>query len=191
MSLSIFDLKSFFVQVTHNLTKRAIIGKKIFSLAMALLTTGKPFIRDLEQYGALGVYAPLEGGYEGRYQRRLRATGYNVLHITARGLGDLSAYLTGIHGVRPPHLGKKNIGREAAVGPVYFIPPIATYQLENLPPKSKGLVIWIIESFVLSSEEKQYLINLSQQEPRLKFVLELGGERYFRWQPLSKSLVAA
>ncbi|MFO0149444.1 MAG: NAD(P)H-quinone oxidoreductase subunit N, partial [Microcystis sp.] len=27
---------------------------------MALLTTGKPFIRDLEQYGALGVYAPLE-----------------------------------------------------------------------------------------------------------------------------------
>ena len=75
---------------------------------MALLTTGKPFIRDLEQYGALGVYAPLEGGYEGRYQRRLRATGYNVLHITARGLGDLSAYLTGIHGVRPPHLGKKN-----------------------------------------------------------------------------------
>jgi len=147
---------------------------------MALLTTGKPFIRDLEQYGALGVYAPLEGGYEGRYQRRLRATGYNVLHITAR-----------VHGVRPPHLGKKNIGREAAVGPVYFIPPIATYQLENLPPKSKGLVIWIIESFVLSSEEKQYLINLSQQEPRLKFVLELGGERYFRWQPLSKSLVAA
>ena len=62
MSLSIFDLKSFFVQLTHNLTKRAIIGKKIFSLAMALLTTGKPFIRDLEQYGALGVYAPLERG---------------------------------------------------------------------------------------------------------------------------------
>ncbi|MFM6063486.1 MAG: NAD(P)H-quinone oxidoreductase subunit N, partial [Microcystis panniformis] len=65
------------------------------------------------------------------------------------------------------------------------------YQLENLPPKSKGLVIWIIEIFVLSSQEKQYLINLSQQEPRLKFVLELGGERYFRWQPLSKSLIAA
>ena len=37
---------------------------------MPLITTGKPFIRDLEQAGALGVYAPLEGGYEGRYQRR-------------------------------------------------------------------------------------------------------------------------
>ena len=90
---------------------------------MALLTTGKPFIRDLEQYGALGVYAPLEGGYEGRYQRRLRATGYNVLHITARGLGDLSAYLTGIHGVRPPHLGKKIlVGKQPSDRFILFLP---------------------------------------------------------------------
>ncbi len=158
---------------------------------MALLTTGKPFIRDLEQFGALAVYAPLEGGFEGRYQRRLRATGYTTLHLTARGLGDLSAYLTGIHGVRPPHLGKKNIGQEGAVGPVYFVPPIATYQLETLPPKSKGLAIWMIEGFVLSSAERQYLIDLTRQEPRLKFVVEMGGERYFRWQPLQESLIAA
>ncbi|NJR17445.1 MAG: NAD(P)H-quinone oxidoreductase subunit N, partial [Calothrix sp. CSU_2_0] len=40
---------------------------------MALITTGKGLIRDLEKYGALGVYAPLEGGFEGRYRRRLRA----------------------------------------------------------------------------------------------------------------------
>ncbi len=158
---------------------------------MALLTTGKPFIRDLEQFGALAVYAPLEGGFEGRYQRRLRATGYNTVHLTARGLGDLSAYLTGIHGVRPPHLGKKNIGQEGAVGPVYFVPPIATYQLATLPPKSKGLAIWMIEGFVLSSAERQYLIELTRQEPRLKFVVEMGGERYFRWQPLQESLIAA
>jgi hypothetical protein len=57
---------------------------------MALITTGKPLIRDLEKFGALGVYAPLEGGFEGRYQRRLRAAGYVTLHITARGLGDLA-----------------------------------------------------------------------------------------------------
>ena len=74
---------------------------------MPLLTTGKPFIQALEQAGSLGVYAPLEGGYEGRYQRRLRATGYETMHISARGLGDLSAYLTGVHGKRPAHLGKK------------------------------------------------------------------------------------
>jgi NAD(P)H-quinone oxidoreductase subunit N len=158
---------------------------------MALLTTGKPFIRDLEQFGALGVHAPLEGGFEGRYQRRARAAGYTSLHISAKGLGDLSAYLTGVHGVRPPHLGKKNIAQEGAVGPVYFVPPIATYQLATLPPKSKGLLIWIIEGYALSSAEKQYLIDLTEQEPRIKIVLELGGDRYFRWQPLQESLAAA
>ena len=75
---------------------------------MALLTTGRQLIKDLEKYGALGLYVPLEGGYEGRYQRRLRAAGYVTLVISARGLGDLAAYLTGIHGVRPAHLGKKD-----------------------------------------------------------------------------------
>lgn len=158
---------------------------------MALLTTGKPFIRALENSEALGVYAPLEGGFEGRYQRRLRASGYTTLNITARGLGDIGAYLTGVHGVRPAHLGKKNIGQEAAVGPVYFIPPILSYQLENLPPKSKGLVLWIIEGFILSNAEIAYLINLSQQNPRLKIVLEMGGSRSFRWQPLAETIVAA
>jgi len=152
---------------------------------MAIITTGKSFIRSLEKSGALGVYAPLEGGYEGRYQRRLRNTGYKSLAITARGLGDLSAYLTDIHGVRPPHLGKKNIGQEAAVGQVYYVPGIASYQLNTLPAKYKGLVLWIIEGFVLSRAEKEYLINLTNIEPRLKIVLELGGERYFRFSPLA------
>jgi NAD(P)H-quinone oxidoreductase subunit N len=157
---------------------------------MPLLTTGKAFIRSLEQTGAVGVYAPLEGGYEGRYQRRLRALGYTVLNITARGLGDISSYLMATHGVRPAHLGKKNIGQEAMVGPVYFIPPIAGYQLENLPPKSKGLVLWIIEGQILSREEISYLAHLSKNEPRLKVVLELGGERYFRYEPLLEVLAA-
>ncbi|WP_017303343.1 NAD(P)H-quinone oxidoreductase subunit N [Spirulina subsalsa] len=158
---------------------------------MPLLTTGKPFIRDLEKYGALGVYAPLEGGFEGRYQRRLRATGYYSLHLTARGLGDVAAYLTGVHGVRPPHLGKKNIAQSAAVGPVYYVPAIALSQLETLPSTAKGLVLWIIEGMILSNQEIEYLVNLPKQEPRLKVVLELGGERYFRWQPLQDVIRAA
>lgn len=158
---------------------------------MALFTTGKSFIRDLEKSGALGLYVPLEGGFEGRYQRRLRAAGYLTVHITARGLGDLGAYLTGVHGVRPPHLGKKNIGQEAAVGSVYYVPPIASYQLETLPPKSKGLVLWIIEGQILSGEEVEYLVNLPKLEPRIKVVLEMGGDRFFRWKPLQDSLVAA
>lgn len=155
---------------------------------MALITTGNQLIRDLEKSGALGVYVPLEGGFEGRYRRRLRAAGYDTLHITARGLGDLSAYLTEIHGVRPPHLGKKSVGQGAAVGYVYYVPPIVTYNLEHLPPKSKGLVLWMIEGHILSNQEVEFLANLPSIEPRVKVVLERGGDRYFRWQPLKETL---
>lgn len=158
---------------------------------MALITSGNGFVRELERWGSLGVYTPLEGGFEGRYQRRLRGVGYHTLNITARGLGDLGAYLTGVHGVRPPHLGKKNIGQEAAVGPVYYIPPIAYSQLATLPPRSKGLVLWIIEGFILENQEVAYLVNLPKIEPRLKVVVEMGGDRYVHWQPLDKFLAAA
>ena len=155
---------------------------------MALITTGKKMIRDLEKSGALGVYVPLEGGFEGRYRRRLRAAGYNTVHITARGLWDVSAYLTQVHGIRPPHLGKKDIGQGAAVGYVYYVPPLVNYQLEQLPPNSKGLVLWIIEGHILSNQEVEFLANLPSVEPRVKIVLERGGDRYFRWQPLKETL---
>ncbi|WP_193198924.1 NAD(P)H-quinone oxidoreductase subunit N [Nostoc sp. MG11] len=158
---------------------------------MALITTGNALIRDLEKFGALGVYVPLEGGYEGRYQRRLRAAGYNTLHITARGLGDVAAYLTRVHGVRPPHLGKKSTGSGAAVGYVYYAPPIINYHLEQLPPKSKGLVLWIIEGHILSNQELEFLVTLPSLEPRVKVVIERGGDRYFRWTPLEKTLLAS
>jgi NAD(P)H-quinone oxidoreductase subunit N len=98
-------------------------------------------------------------------------------------LGDLAAYLTGVHGVRPPHLGKKDIR-------VYYLPPVVNYQLEHLPPKSKGLVLWIIEGSILSREEVEYLTTLPQQEPRVKVAVEIGGDRYFRWTPLKNSLPA-
>ncbi|AVH63204.1 NAD(P)H-quinone oxidoreductase [Nostoc sp. 'Peltigera membranacea cyanobiont' 213] len=158
---------------------------------MALITTGNGLIRDLEKFGALGVYIPLEGGYEGRYQRRLRAAGYTTLHITAKGLGDIAAYLTRIHGVRPPHLGKKSTGSGAAVGQVYYLPPILSSHLEQLPPKSKGLVLWIIEGHILSNEELEYLTNLPQLEPRVRVVIEMGGDRSFRWTSLEKTLLAS
>jgi NAD(P)H-quinone oxidoreductase subunit N len=155
---------------------------------MPLLVIGNSFIRNLEQVGSLAVYMPLEGGFEGRYRRRLRAAGYTTLSISARGLGDLAAYLTGVHGVRPPHLGKKDTGKGAAVGEVYYVPPIVNYQLEHLPPKSKGLVLWILEGFVLSRQEVEYLTTLAKQEPRVKIVVEMGGDRYFRWTPLKDTL---
>ncbi|MGL4377624.1 MAG: NAD(P)H-quinone oxidoreductase subunit N [Microcoleaceae cyanobacterium] len=158
---------------------------------MSLITTGSQMIRDLETSGSLAVYVPLEGGFEGRYLRRLRAKGYNAYNITARGLGDLAMYLTGIHGVRPPHLGKKSVGHEAAVGDVYFIPPLVNTQLDHLPPNSKGLVLWIIEGQILSRQEIEYLTVLPSLEPRVKVVIEMGGDRVFRWTPLKQALIAA
>lgn len=158
---------------------------------MALITTGKKFIRELEAAGAMGVLVPLEGGSEGRYQRRVRAAGYEVLHITARGLGDLSSYLMNVHGVRPAHLGKKDTSREGAVGYRYYVAPIAGYQLENLPPNAKGLVIWLLEGIVLSQQELQYLTTLPSLEPRIKIVAEMGGGREFTWKPLTDFLMAA
>jgi NAD(P)H-quinone oxidoreductase subunit N len=165
-----------------------VILQKLITLTMALIAIGKGFIRDLEKTGALGVYMPLEGGFEGRYQRRLRANGYQLISLTARGLGDLDAYLFGIHGVRPPHLGKKNIGQEGAVGQRHFVAPIAGYQVENLAEKSKGLVLWIIEGHILSRTEINYLINLPASHPQVKVVLELGGSRFFRWENLADCL---
>lgn len=157
---------------------------------MALLITGKRFKQDLESAGALAVRAPLEGGFEGRYQRRLRAAGYETLNLTVKGLGDLSAYLTDIHGVRPPHLGKKTIGQSAAVGYRYYIPPVVSYRLENLPSTAKGLVLWLIEGNILSQQEMAYLAQLPKELPQVKVVLEVGGDRKFSWNPLTSELAA-
>ncbi|KAF3885601.1 MULTISPECIES: NAD(P)H-quinone oxidoreductase subunit N [Nostocales] len=158
---------------------------------MALITTGSGLIRDLEKHGALGVYVPLEGGFEGRYRRRLRAAGYVALNLSAKGLGDVAAYLTRVHGVRPPHLGKKSTGSGAAVGYVYYVPPIVNSHLEQLPPKSKGLVLWIIEGNILSDQEVEFLATLPSIEPRVKVIIERGGDRAFRWTPLQKTLLAS
>jgi len=161
------------------------------ALPMSLLLTGNKFLRDLTEQGAIALYAPLEGGYEGRYQRRLRAKGYPSVTLSARGLGDLAMYLTGIHGIRPPHLGKKTIGNDAAVGSVYFVPPLLQYRLKNLPPKSAGVVLWLIEGSVLSDQELNYLIDLAHQDSRFKVVVEMGGDRQVSWKPLHQLVNAA
>jgi NAD(P)H-quinone oxidoreductase subunit N len=150
---------------------------------MALIVTGKKFIREVESSGAVGVYIPLEGGFEGRYKRRIRAAGYVTLFVSAPGIGDLASYFTQIHGVRPAHVGKNNIR-------TFFLPPFVSYQLENLPPGAKGLVLWMYDGQRLSQQELAYLCDLTQSEPRLKVVVELGGARDVTWKPL-RSLVAA
>jgi NAD(P)H-quinone oxidoreductase subunit N len=51
------------------------------------------------------------------------------------------------------------------------------------------LVLWIIEGQILSSQEIEYLTVLPKSEPRVKVIVEMGGDRYFRWTPLQDTLV--
>ncbi len=147
---------------------------------MPLIATAS-IVKDLEKAGALAMYVPPEGGYEGRYQLRLKNAGYDVLFITARGLGDISSYLTAVHGVRPSHLGKHEVRR-------YFIPPQIQLRLTALSPKSKGLVVWLIEGKFLSKEELAILSDLPSQDSRVKVVVEVASAREISWKPLQQAI---
>lgn len=153
---------------------------------MPLLLSGRGFRQALEAAGALAVFAPLEGGAETRLLRRMRAAGYRAMITSARGLGDPEAYLLQTHGVRPPHLGHQSVGRGAAVGEVQRVMPQLGALLEGTAP----ILLWLLEGQVLSSAELSSLVNLARREPRLKLVVEMGGSRALRWQPLEQ-LVAA
>ena len=147
---------------------------------MPLLLSGKGFRQELERAGALALFAPLEGGAETRLMRRLRAAGYRAQLTSARGLGDPEAFLLQLHGVRPPHLGHQSVGRGAAVGETYRVMP----QLGSLLEGSQPMLLWLLEGQVLSAAELASLVSLTGREPRLKVVVELGGARALRWQPL-------
>ncbi len=147
---------------------------------MPLLLSGQGFRHDLEASGCLGIHVPLEGGAETRLLRRLRAYGYRTHLTSARGLGDPEAFLLNLHGVRPPHLGHQSIGRNGAVGEVQNVIP----QLNEFLAESQPLVLWLIEGQVLSRTELLGLIDLCKREQRLKIVVEMGGSRKLKWQPM-------
>ena len=149
---------------------------------MPLIATDK-IVKDLEKAGGLAMRVPPEGGYEGRHQLRLKNAGYEILFISARGLGDINSYLTEVHGVRPSHLGKTQIR-------TYFIPPAIQFRLNALPAKSKGLVVWMIEGKYLSKEELKTLSQIRDRDPRVKIVIEVGSDREVTWQALKEAVAA-
>ena len=114
--------------------------------------------------------------------RRLRASGYQTQITSARGLGDPVVFLTQLHGIRPPHLGHQNVGRNGALGEVQQVIP----QLNELLVEDKPLVLWLLEGQVLSQAELLAINNLCQKEPRIKIVIEMGGARSIKWQPLNE-----
>lgn len=154
---------------------------------MPLLLTGRRFRDDLERNGALAVFAPLEGGAETRLLRRMRTAGYRTQLTSARGLGDPEAFLFQLHGVRPPHLGHQSVGRGAAVGEVQRVMPLLGADLDGTAP----ILLWLLEGQVFSEAELAALIQLCRREPRLKLVVEMGGARSLRWQPLEQLLAVA
>jgi NAD(P)H-quinone oxidoreductase subunit N len=151
---------------------------------MPLLLSGRGFRQDLERAGAIALFAPLEGGAETRLLRRMRAAGYRAQLSSARGLGDPEAFLFQLHGVRPPHLGHQSVGRGAAVGEVQRVMPLLGAELEGQAP----ILLWLLEGQVLSTAELASLLDLTKREPRLKLVVEMGGSRQLRWQPLAELL---
>ena len=93
---------------------------------MPLLLTGNKFHNDLCKNKCLAMFAPLEGGYETRLLRRMRAKGFKTYITSARGLGDPEVFLLKLHGIRPPHLGHQSIGRNGALGEVQRVIPQAS-----------------------------------------------------------------
>ena len=99
-------------------------------------------------------------------------------------MGDPVVFLTQLHGIRPPHLGHQNVGRNGALGEVQQVIP----QLNELLVEDKPLVLWLLEGQVLSKSELLAINNLCQKEPRIKIVIEMGGARSIKWQPLNEFL---
>ena len=148
---------------------------------MPILLSGQKFDKDLNIHSSLAVMAPLEGGYETRLLRRMRSKGYKTFIISARGLGDPEVFLFKLHGIRPPHLGHQNIGRNGALGEVQQVIPQAA---EIFNDNNSKKLIWILEGQVLSSSELERLLKLSQSEKSLYIVIEMGGSRKLSWKPL-------
>ena len=145
---------------------------------MPLLLSGNKFCQDLEGAGCIALHAPLEGGAETRLLRRMRAKGYQTQISSARGLGDPEVFLLKLHGIRPPHLGHQNVGRNGALGEVQEVIP----QLHELLASEQPLALWLLEGQVLSRSELLGLCDLSERESKLKIVVEMGGARYLKWQ---------
>ena len=151
---------------------------------MLLIGTGKKFVTTIEKAGVVAVSVPPEGGSEGHFRRRVAGAGYQVVHMSARGIGDITSFFTQEHGVRPAHLGKSKLC-------TYYFPPLIDQYLQAMSPKSKGLVFWLIEGHFLSRQELSYLQQLSDKDSRVKFVVEVESDRRFRYQPLSERMKAS
>jgi NAD(P)H-quinone oxidoreductase subunit N len=71
------------------------------------------------------------------------------------------------------------------------LPPQIQYRLASLSPKSKGLVVWLIEGRYLSRQEMEILSQLPDKNAKVKVVLEAASGREVSWLPLKQFVAAA
>jgi NAD(P)H-quinone oxidoreductase subunit N len=64
--------------------------------------------------------------------------------------------------------------------------PLLAPQFDGQGP----VLLWLLEGQVLSQAELQSLLSLTRLEPRLRIVVEMGGARALRWQPLAELVPA-
>lgn len=64
--------------------------------------------------------------------------------------------------------------------------PLLGAELEGQAP----ILLWLLEGQVLSQAELSSLVGLTRREPRFRVVVEMGGARELRWQPLASYLAA-
>ena len=88
----------------------------------------------------------------------------------------------GVPGV--PSVGGLLEGRVAAVGEVQEVAP----QLGDLFVGKASVALWLLEGQVLSRSELLSLCDLCKREPRLRIIVEMGGARSLRWQPMTSHL---
>ncbi len=153
---------------------------------MPLLLSGRKFHEDLFKYKCLAILSPLEGGYETRLLRRMRAKGFKTFITSARGLGDPEVFLTQLHGIRPPHLGHQSIGKNGALGEIERVIPQAA---ELFNENNKNKLLWLLEGQVLSQSELESLIKICTEDNKLKIVVEMGGSRKLEWQSLNNYIL--
>ena len=153
---------------------------------MPLLLTGKKFHNDLSQNKCLAMFTPLEGGYETRLLRRMRAKGFKTYITSARGLGDPEVFLLKLHGIRPPHLGHQSVGRNGALGEVQQVIPQAS---ELFSEDDNHKLLWLLEGQVLSQSELESLLKICTTDNKLKIVIEMGGSRKLEWKPLDEYIL--
>ena len=63
-------------------------------------------------------------------------------------------------------------------------------QLGDLLDGDAQVALWLLEGQVLSQSELSALCDLCSREPRLRIIVEMGGARSLRWQPMSGLLAS-